>query len=325
MLFKRWVSRAVWAAVAAVGVQSMAMAQDFPSHSVKMLVPNSAGSAPDLLARQVGQLLTQKWGQSVVVENKGASGGVQAVDAIAKSPADGHHLLVGGDGALAIMPHLQPNLPYDVQKDVVPVVKLGQVEYVLVANPKTGFKTLQDLVQAAKAKPGQINFASAGTGSALHLTMELLKQRAGFYATHIPYRGGPLGMQDVLAGQVDVMFIALAPSLPHIRSGKLVALATSGPKRNALLPDVPAVAESYAGYQSVTWFGLFAPKGTPADVIQKIERDATAVLTDGALRQQLARQGIATTGEGQQVFAQQVRGDYQRYAQLISHIGLKLE
>ena len=326
---RRLFSRTVWTSLALACAQLSAQAQtaagDYPTRAVKLLVANGPGSAPDILARQLGQQLTKGWSQPVLVDNKGSAGGVSAVDAVVKSAPDGHTLLVGGDGAITIMPHLQQHLPYDVRQDVVPVAKLGQVDFVLVAHPRAGFKTVQDLVQAAKAKPGRLNYASAGAGSALHLSMELLKQRAGFFATHIPYRGGPQGLQDVLAGQVDAMFIAVAPALAHIQSGKLVALAVSGAQRNPLLPQVPTVGETYPGFQSATWFGLFAPKGTPQPLLQQLTRDTQQALADPQLRRQLAQQGIQTTGETQQAFAKQVQGDYARYAQLVQTIGLKLE
>lgn len=325
MNLPRFLSRTALTALALACVQLPALAQEYPARAVKLLVANGPGSAPDILARQVGQQLSKSWGQPVLVENKGSAGGVTAVDAVVKSAPDGHTLLVGGDGAITIMPHLQQHLPYDVKSDVVPVVKLGQVDFVLVANPRQGFQTVQDLVNAAKANPGRLNYASAGSGSALHLSMELLKQRAGFFATHIPYRGGPQGLQDVLAGQVDAMFIAIGPALAHIQSGKLTALAVSGAQRNPLLPQVPTVGETYKGYQSATWFGLFAPKGTPQAVLQQLARDANQAVTDPQTRRLLAQQGIQPTGETAQAFAQQVRGDYARYAQLVQTIGLTLE
>ena len=197
------VLRAVAVVVAAVGVQTSVVAQtDFPQRAVKLVVANGAGSAPDLLARQVGALVGKSWSQPIVVENKGAAGGVSAIDAVVKAPADGHTLLVVGDSAITIMPHVQPKLPYDVQHDLVPVTKLGASDFVIVARPDKGWNNIADLVQAAKAKPGSLSYASSGTGGAQHLGMEQLKQRAGFFATHIPYRGGPQGLQDVLSGQV---------------------------------------------------------------------------------------------------------------------------
>lgn len=316
---------ALLAAAAWLVPAAHAQAPDFPVRPLKLVVANGAGSAPDILARHLGQKLGEAWGQAVVVDNRGAAGGVTAVDVVAKAPADGHQLLVGGDGAIAIMPALQKQLPYDTRRDLVPVVSLGQVDYVLVAHPSRGWRSLGDLVAAAKAQPGRLNYASAGTGSALHLGFEQLKQQAGFFATHIPYRGGPQGLQDVIAGQADAMFIALGPALPHIQSGKVVALAISGAARSPLLPQVPTVAETYPGYHSVTWFGLFAPRGTPPAVLQQIAQAAQRVVQSPESRQFLAAQGIQATGETQQAFARQVDSDFVRYAQLVQRIGLKAE
>ncbi len=220
---------------------------------------------------------------------------------------------------------MQNALPYDAQKDLVPVVSLGQIDFVLVANPKTGFRTVADFVKAAKAQPGRYNFASAGNGSPQQLSMELLKQKTGIYATHIPYRGGPLGMQDVIGGQVDVMFIAVGPALPHIRSGRLVALGTSGEKRHPLLPEVPTVAETYAGYRSGTWFGLFAPAGTPQAVLDTVAADAGRLVQAPAARAELAAQGIEATGFPQQQFQRLVTAEYARYAQIVKATGIKAE
>lgn len=328
MTLPRFLTRTAWALLAATSMQGIAMAQQpaaFPARPVKLLVANGPGSAPDMLARQVGLLMGKEWGQPVLVENKGAAGGVSAVDAVVKSNADGYTLLVGGDSAITIMPNLQRNLPYDVKHDLVPVTKLGQSDFVLIANPRKGYKTLPEFVAAAKAHPGQINYASSGTGGAQHLAMEQFKQRAGFYATHIPYRGGPQGLQDVLAGQVDVMLIAIAPALAQIQSGKLTPLAVSGLHRHPLLPQVPTVAETYKGFEASAWFGLFAPKGTPGAVVQALAQDADKALKDPELRRSLLQQGITPVGEGQQVFAKQIKSDDVRVAQLVRDIGLSIE
>ena len=327
MNLPRFFSRTAWALLAATCVQGTAMAQqpDFPARAVKLVVANGPGSVPDLLARQVGNLVSKEWKQPVLVENKGAAGGVSAVDAVVKAQADGHTLLVGGDSAITIMPHVQRNLPYDVKSDLVPVTKLGQSDFVLVANPRRGFHSLQDFVRYAKGHPGKINYASSGTGGAQHLAMEQFKQRAGFFATHIPYRGGPQGLQDVIAGQVDVMLIAVAPALPQIESGKLTALAVSGVRRHPLLPQVPAMTESYKGFEAGAWFGLFAPKGTPPAVVQAIAQDTDRALKDSELRQSLLQQGITPVGEGQKRFASQIHSDDVRVAQLVKTIGLTVE
>lgn len=302
-----------------------AQTSNWPLHPVHITVANTAGSAPDLLARDIGPRLSEALKQPVIIENRAGAGGIVAAEALAKAPADGYSLLVGADGPTTILPNLLPSLPYDARNDLVPVVSLGKIDFVLVANPKTGFKTLHDFTEAAKAQPGRYNYASAGNGSPQQFGMELLKQRAGIHVTHIPYRGGPLGMQDVIAGQVDVMFIAIGPALPQIRSGRLVALAVGGEARHPLLPDVPAVAESYAGFRSGTWFGLFVPAHTPQPVVDAIGRAVAPILRNPAMRAELANQGIEATGDTQREFARQVTAEYQRYAEVVKTSGIKAD
>lgn len=300
-------------------------AQGYPSKAVHITVANTPGSSPDVLARFLGQRLSEQWKQPVVIDNRAGAAGILAADGLAKAQPDGYSLLVGADGPITILPNIQTGLPYDAQRDLVPVVSLGQIDFVLVANPKTGLHTVADFVRAAKAHPGELNYASAGNGSPQQLSMELLKQKTGIYVTHIPYRGGPLGMQDVIAGQVDVMFIAVGPALPQIRSGRLVALATSGEKRHALLPEVPTVAETYSGYRSGTWFGLFAPAHTPQPVLDAIALEAGRIVQTPAARAELAAQGIEATGYAQQKFQTQVASEYERYAQIVKAVGIKAE
>jgi tripartite-type tricarboxylate transporter receptor subunit TctC len=302
-----------------------AQAPTWPAHPVHFLVANTAGSSPDVLARLLAPRLSDVWRQPVVVDNRAGAGGIVAAEALTKAPAEGYTLLVGADGPTTILPNLLPSLPYDARTDLVPVVSLGAIDFVLVANPRTGFRTLRDFTSAAKAKPGHYNYASAGNGSPQQLGMEMLKQRAGIHVTHIPYRGGPLGMQDVIAGQVDLMFIAIGPALPHIRSGRLAALAVGGEARHALLPDVPTVAESYAGFKSGTWFGLFAPAKTPQAVVDAIGAAVSPILRTPAVRAELAAQGIESTGDLQPKFARQVAAEYERYAQIVNASGIKAD
>ena len=299
--------------------------QGWPARPVHITVANTPGSAPDVLARYLGIRLAQRWKQPVVVDDRPGAGGIVAAEALAKSPPDGYSLLVGADGPITILPNLQPGLPYDALRDLVPVVALGKVDFVLVANPKTGFRTLGDFVQAARAHPGKYNYASAGNGSPQHLGMEMLKQRAGIYLTHIPYRGGPLGMQDVIGGQVDLMFIALGPALPKIRSGKLVALAVSSDEAQPLLPDVPTVARSYPGFHAGTWFGLFAPARTPQAIVDAIAADGARLVQEPQVRADLAAQGIEATGLAPQQFARQVAAESARYGQIVKAVGIRTE
>ena len=308
--------------LAVLALARPAIADTYPSNTVRIVVPNTAGSAADVVARQLGQRLTQAWHQPVLVDNRAGAGGVVAADAVAKSAADGYTLLLGADGPITILPHMSTPLPYVPARDLVPVVSLAETDFVLVANPKSGWKTLQDLVRAAKAQPGRFNYASAGNGSPQQLGAELLKQAAGIHLTHIPYRGGPQGLSDVLSGQVDAMFIAIAPALAHIQSGRLVALASGGEQRTPLLPQVPTVAESYPGFRAGTWFGLFVPVGTPKHIVESLGADVTRVLANPALRSELAAQGIRTTGYPQNDFQQRVNDESRKYAALVKTAGI---
>ena len=295
----------------------------WPTRAVHITVANTPGSSPDVLARYLAPRLGEAWRQPVVVDNRAGAAGILAADALAKSPPDGYALLVGADGPITILPNLQANLSYDARRDLVPVVSLGEIDFVLVAHPKTGFRTLDDFIKAARARPGRYNYASAGNGSPQQFGMEQLKQKAGIYVTHIPYRGGPQGLADVVAGQVDVMFIAIGPALPQIRSGRLVALAATGARRHALLPEVPVVAETYEGFRAGTWFGLFAPAGTPQPVVDAIASEAARLVQTPAARADLAAQGIAATGYPQRQFAQLVAAEYEKVAQLVKSAGIK--
>lgn len=300
-----------------------AHAQTWPARPVHLTVANTGGSTPDVMARYLSTRLADIWKQPVVIDNRTGAGGILAADAVAKSAPDGYALLVGADGPITIIPNLQAGLPYNPLHDLVPVVLLGKIDFVLVANPKTGFRTLKDFIQAAKSRPGKLNYASAGNGSPQQLGMEMLKQRAGIYVTHIPYRGGPLGMQDVIGGQVDVMFIAIGPALPQIRSGRLVALAVSGDERQPLLSEVPTVAETYPGFYAGTWFGLFAPVRTPQAVIDTISADVGRIVREPKVRSDFAAQGIQATGFGPQAFGRQVAVEYERYARIVREVGIK--
>jgi tripartite-type tricarboxylate transporter receptor subunit TctC len=304
---------------------TLAQAQPYPTKAVRVLVPNTAGSAADVIARLVGHRLADSWKQPVVVENRAGAGGIVAADTVAKSAADGQTLLLGADGPITILPSMAASLPYDPKRDLIPIVSLGETDFVLVAYPKAGFTTLQDFIRAAKANPGKYNYASAGNGSPQHFGAELLKQTSGIYLTHIPYRGGPLGMADVVAGQVDVMFIAVGPALAHIQSGRLVALATGGESRHPLLPGVPTVAESFPGFRAGTWFGLFAPAGTPPAVVAEISTEAGRILADPGLRSELATQGIRATGYPSGRFQELVGIETRKYAALAKSAGIGAE
>lgn len=297
----------------------------YPTRAVHLLVANTPTSAADVIARYVAQRMGDNWKQTFVVENKPGAGGIVAADTVAKSAPDGYTLLLGADGPITILPSLQADLPYQPQRDLAPVAALGEIDFVLVANPKTGFRSVKDFVDAARRQPGRYNFASAGNGSPQQFAMELLKQQAGVFATHIPYRAGPPGMLDVVAGQVDLMFIAIGPALPHIKAGRLVALGVGGDAPHPLLPGVPTIDETYKGYRAGTWFGLFAPAGTPALVIDALADQARAILSTPAAQAEMAAQGIRATGYPPARFAALVRSEATRYAMLAKRANIKVD
>lgn len=311
--------------LASAALAPVAHADSYPTKPIRVVVHNTPGSALDIVARRVGARLADQWGQPVVVDNRAGAGGVIAADAVAKAAPDGYTLLAGADGPITILPTLAASLPYDPRRDLVPVVSLGETDFLLVAHPKTGFKTVADFVRAAKTRPGQYNYASAGNGSPQHFAAELLKQQAGIYVTHIPYRGGPVGLADVVAGQVDVMFIAVGPALAHVQAGRLVALASGGEARHPLLPTVPTLSETYPGLRAGTWFGLFAPAATPPAVLEALGAEVAKALAEPRVRSDLAAQGIRATGYPQGRFTAFVSQESGKYATLVKSAGIRAE
>jgi tripartite-type tricarboxylate transporter receptor subunit TctC len=273
-------------------------AQDYPSKPVKILVSTAAGGMADTLGRMLAAHLTAAMNQQFYVENRGGAGNIIGIDAVAKSPADGYTFLVVA--ASVTSNHiLYKKLPYDVVRDLAPITQLVSLPNVLVVHPKLGINTLAEFIAAAKARPGQINFASAGVGSNLHLSMELLKARTGIDVVHVPYKGVGPAMSDLLGGHVASMISNAASAKPHVESGKLRALAVTSRDRAPGLPDVPSMAEAgVKGYEVLNWFGMFAPIGTPAPVIARVHAEVTAFLALPETRKRLAGEGaniIAST------------------------------
>src|SRR5438552_2887871 len=266
-------------------------AQGYPNKPVKLVVPFTAGSATDILARTVGQKLTEMWGQSVVVDNRPGAGGTIGTAIVAKSPPDGYTLLVNS-AAHAYNPWIYPNLSFDTVKDFVDVAPFAGQPNVLVVAPSTGYKTVSDLINAAKAKPGTLNFGSAGTGSGTHINAEKFRLAAGIDVVHIPYKGTPEALTDTMTGRITYFFSPISAALPNIREGKLVALGVSTAKRSSVLPNVPTLAESgLPGFDYNLWVGLFAPAGTPAEIVDKVARDVSRTLATPEVKERLTALG----------------------------------
>jgi len=278
-------------AIAFAFAASGAFAQAFPSKPIKLIVPFSAGSGTDIAARAVGEFMAKGLGQPVVIENRPGAGGTIAASAVAKGEADGHTVLVPSSGH-AVNPSIYPTLPYDTLKDLTGVTPLVAMPNVLVVSPSRGWKTVADLVAAAKAKPGALNYASAGVGSATHFNAEKFKLQAGLNAVHVPFKGTPEAMSDVIGGRSDWFFAPLSSALPLIRDGKLQALAVSTAKRSGLLPDVPTTVEAgVPGSDYTFWVALVVPAATPAAAVQRLQQEAAKALAQPELIERLAKLG----------------------------------
>jgi tripartite-type tricarboxylate transporter receptor subunit TctC len=313
--------------VLALGVvaTSLASSQGYPSKPVKLVVPFTAGSATDILARTVGQKLTELWDQPVIVDNRPGAGGTIGAALVAKSPADGYTLLVHS-AAHAYNPSIYTNLSFDTAKDFVEVVPLAGQPNVLVVAPSSGFKTVADLIAAGKQKPGQLNFGSAGTGSGTHINAEKFRLAAGIDVVHIPYKGTPEALTDTMTGRITYFFSPISAALPNVREGKLVALGVSSTKRSSVLPNVPTIAESgLPGFDYNLWVGVFAPAGTPADVVDKINRDINRVLQLPDAKERLAALGAEAMPMTPAEFRKFVHDEIDESAKVIKAAGIRVQ
>jgi tripartite-type tricarboxylate transporter receptor subunit TctC len=284
-------NRRLFIGVVMAAWSSLALGQGYPSKPVKIIVPFTAGSATDILARTYGQKLSEMWKQPVVIDNHPGAGGTIGAGLVAKAAPDGYTLLVHS-AAQAYNPSIYASLPYDTNKDFIDIAALGGQPNVLVVAPSSGIKTLADLIAQAKAKPGQLNFASAGQGSGTHINGEKFRLAAGIDVVHVPYKGTPEALTDTMAGRVTYYFSPISAALPFVREGKLTALAVSTAKRSSALPNVPTVAESgLPGFDYSLWVGLFAPAATPADVVDKIARDVRAAAESAEIKERFASLG----------------------------------
>jgi len=303
-----------------------ANADEFPRRTVTIVSPYQGGGTSDIIARLLAQKLSERWGKSVIVENRpGANGGI-GVAAVARSTPDGTTLLAVASSALTINPLFYPKLPYNVHSDLAPITRTGRVTNVLVVNPTVPAKNVQELIALAKSKSRPLSYASQGNGSNGQVTGELFKQRAGIDILHVPYKGSAPAVRDLLGGQVQLMFDNLPSVLPLIRSGQLRALAVTTSERDPQLPDTPTIAESgLAGFDTSAWFALLAPKATPEAVRAEIERAAVAVLTAPATRDQLRGAGIAVEANGSSELQKRIGDETKMWRSVINKAGIKLE
>jgi tripartite-type tricarboxylate transporter receptor subunit TctC len=290
------------------------------------MVPFPPGGSTDIVARIVAQKLSAQLGQPLVIENRGGAGGTLGTAVVAKAPPDGYSLLVGSTSTHVVAPSVYSKLEYDPIKDFAPISLMAVTPYLLVVNPSVPAKTVKELVDQMKSKPGQLNYASAGVGSTTHLAMEMLKSVSNTYALHIPYSGnGPAGTA-VMAGQVEILFGSLPAVLPHAKSGRVRAIAVGTPKRSPSLPDVPTVAESgYPGFDASLWLAIFAPAGTPAPIVERLQKEIVTAVSAADTRETLDKNGAEPLTSTPAELAAMMRDGVGKYAAVVKAAGVKPE
>jgi tripartite-type tricarboxylate transporter receptor subunit TctC len=313
------------AALALAAFAATAFAQDYPNKPIKIIVPFPPAGGTDILARTVAQKVADanKW--NVVVENKPGAGGNIGVDTVAKAPADGYTLVMGQTSNLAINPTLFKSLPYDSQKDLAPVALVGQGPVALVVKADSKYKTLADLINAARANPGSVTMATPGNGTVAHLSGVRLMNASGAKFQHIPYKGAGAAIPDILGGNVD-FFLSSVPTLAgQIASGNMRALAVTSLKRSPVLPNVPTIAETYKGFDAVTWFGILAPAGTPKAVIAKWNEEINKALKDPAVKKAIEKEGGDIIGGTPEEFAALIKSEIASWAPVVKESGAKVD
>src|SRR5260221_7158659 len=309
----------------AVALCGSAAEAQYPSKPIRLLVPIPPGGGPDLVARLIAPRLGEALGQPVVVENRVGGNGSVAGELVARASPDGHTLLLGMDSLVAINPHLYAHMPFDPLTELAPVASLVSNGFFLVVNPQVPAQTLAEFVELARRASPPLAYASGGNGSQHHLTMERLKQRAGIALVHVPYKGGAPATAATVAGDVAAMMSGTSTA-PQIRAGRLRVLAYTGPRRSAVLPEVPTIGESYSGFEMTQWYGLFSPSGTPEPVLARLRAEVGRILQDAEIRERLHNAGgvepwITTPEE----FAQYIRQDYAKYSRLVRDVGARID
>jgi tripartite-type tricarboxylate transporter receptor subunit TctC len=316
----------VTAAAAVALCTATVFADAYPSKPIRLIVPFTAGGTTDNLGRLLASRLSEKLGQSVVVDNRGGAGGNIGMDLVAKAPADGYTLLFGTVGTSSINPSLYKRLPFDAQKDFTPIAPFASVPNILVVNPNVPVKSVSELVAYSKSKPNTLNMGSAGSGTTNHLSGEMFKSMTGASMTHVPYKGSGPAMADLLGNQIQLMFDNLPGSLPQVKSGGLRALAVTGATRSPTLPDVPTMVEAgVPGYVAEVWFGVIAPKSLPKEILAKLSQEITQISQEKATVDKLAGQGATPMSSTPAEFAQRIQSDTEKWANIVRASGATVD
>jgi tripartite-type tricarboxylate transporter receptor subunit TctC len=299
-----------------------AHAQTYPSKPIRMVVPFTPGGTTDILARTVGQKLGEAWGQPVVVDNRPGAGGNIGSELVAKAPPDGYTLLMGTISTHAINASLYRRLPFDPTRDFAPVSRVGTLPNILIVHPSVPVKSVKELIELARSKPGELNFASSGVGTSLHLSGALFNSMAGVNLVHVPYKGSSPALADLLGGQVKIMFDNLPSALPHVKAGKLKPLAVTGTRRASVLPEVPTVIESgLAGFEVTSWFAVFAPAKTPKDIVTKLNGEIVKILNSADVQEKLTQIGVDAAPTTPEELAAFARAETEKWGKVVKATG----
>ena len=313
-------------AVLAIGAASAALAQSYPSKPVRLIVPFPPGGAVDFYARAVQTRLAETLGEPILIENRAGAGGMIGTELVAKSPPDGHTLLVGNIAALAMNVGLYSKMPYDPAKDLTPIMRTVAVDYALVVHPSVPAQSVAEFVAYAKANPGKVSYGSAGSGSAPHLSMELFKARAGIDLVHIPFKGGGPMVTDLLGGQIQIVIADQANLMPHVKAGKLRALAVGTLVRSAVYPDLPTIAESgYPGFEARAWQGIAGPAGLPPDIVRQLQSAIARVMAMPDVRARLVEGGLDPIVSTPEEFGEFIRAEIAKWSKLAKDVGARVD
>jgi tripartite-type tricarboxylate transporter receptor subunit TctC len=312
-------------ALAAVLAISTAAAQQYPTKPVKIVVAFTAGGTTDIMARMLAQKLTEKFRQPFVIENKPGAGGNLGTETVVRAPADGYTLIINSVGPMAVNPSLYKSLPYNPLTDLVPVAQISDVPNVLVVHPSLKVNDLKGLIAYAKSKPGQLNYSSTGIGTSSHLSSFMLASRAGFEATHVPYKGAE-ALKDLLAGRIQFMFATIPSVIQHIKAGTLVAIGVSSAKRSRSMPDVPTIAESgFPGFEAGSWFGVFAPRGTPPDVVAALNKATNEAIAEKSIEARMIEEGADPAAGTPERFGAFVRSEFEKWRTVVKESGAAVD